>query len=442
MMVLQDCPPALSVSPKVEMETHSLSLESTLKDLLLWNFQVETIQLGREVAQLLEANPLLPGIILTEQGEFIGMISRRRFLEQMSRPYGLDLFLRRPSGVLDRLANVSTQLLMFTGDKLIVEAARQSLQRSPEFLYEPLVVQLTSAEYRLLDVHQLLLAQSHIHELTTQLLREQTQAQLIQTEKMASLGQMVAGVAHEIRNPVNGLWGNLNFLSNYIRDLMNLVSAYDREFGNKSERISTVKEEIEFDFLIEDLPEILASMRVSAEQLNKLVGGLRNFSHMSEAKPKPADLHECIDSTLLILRNRIKQGIKVHKNYGNLPEIQCYSGQLSQVFMNLITNAIDAMMERKATEFWKPTLEIRTEVVEISGASWASICIADNGCGIPPAIQSKIFETFFTTKPVGKGTGLGLAISHQIVTQKHRGELKLQSQPGSGTEFEILLPME
>ena len=419
----------------------SLSLESTLKDLLLWDFQVETTQPGREVAQLLEENPLLPGIILTEHREFIGMISRRRFLEQMSRPYGLDLFLRRPIGVLYRLASASTQMLIFAGDILIVEAARQSLERSPEFLYEPLVVQLTSADYRLLDVHQLLLAQSHIQELTTQLLREQTQAQLIQTEKMASLGQMVAGVAHEIRNPVNGILGNLNFLSNYIRDLMNLVLIYDQELRPQPERISTVKEEIEYDFLVEDLPEILDSMKVSAEQLNKLVGGLRNFSHMSEAKPKPADLHECIDSTLLILRNRIKQGIEVNKHYGELPEVHCYSGQLSQVFMNLITNAIDAMMELEVTDSWKPILEIRTEVVEVSGKPWASVCIADNGCGIPPEIQSKIFETFFTTKPVGKGTGLGLAISHQIVTQKHGGKLKLRSQPGLGTEFEILLPV-
>ncbi|MEG4208070.1 ATP-binding protein [Microcoleus sp. Pol7_A1] len=457
-----------------------LCLDSTLQELSLYDFQVEATDWGMQISQMLESNPLLPGVIVTHQGEFAGMISRRRFLEFISRPFGRELFLKRPVSALYRFAE--TENLIFPSNTLIVDAARKSLLRSKELLYEPIVVQVSPQTYTLLDVHELLVAQSNIHELATKLLRQQTQSQLIQTEKLASLGQMVAGVAHEIRNPVTCIRGNIGFLSNYSKDIMDLLSAYEHIVGD-SEKIDGFKKNIDFDFLQKDWVEILKSMKVSSERLTELVTSLHTFSHMDEARLKQANIHECIDSTLLIMKNRLKYEIEVVKSYGDLPLFKCYSGQLSQVFMNIISNAIDALEEVKGEKGFVPAITIETEVIDssdgdcvnseliqnyvmgdrqnskqLSSASqncdfspeasetnqnnaWIAIRIADNGPGIPPEIQRRIFETFFTTKPAGKGTGLGLAITHQIVTEKHKGKLNLHSTPGTGTEFEILLPL-
>ena len=441
----------------------TLSLESTIQELHLYDFQVDFNCLGAEVSDLFEANPLLPGVLLVNKDELIGTISRRKFLEQMSRLYGVELFSKRPLKVLYNFAK--SEPLILPSDTSIVAAARQSLERSPELVYEPVVVQLESSTYRLLDVHELLVAQAKIHELTTQLLREQTQAQLMQAEKMASLGRMVAGVAHEILNPVNFIWGNLGHLSRYSQDLIKLLLTYEQEVAEVSSEVATLKEEIEFDFLLKDFPQVIDSMRMGAERLKKIVSGLRSFSYMDEAKLRPADIHECLDNTLLILGNRLKYGIEIVKDYGDLPLVNCYPGQLSQVFMNLISNAIDALSEKTANHaakqksnrflgqqkvilnHWQPQIKITTTIctsetqVSSTANAWIVIQIADNGSGIPTEIQTKIFETFFTTKPMGQGTGLGLAISHQIVTEKHQGQLNLRSQPGIGTEFEIRLPI-
>ncbi|MEG4816373.1 HAMP domain-containing sensor histidine kinase [Microcoleus sp. K5-D4] len=468
------------VQPISEADLGELCLDSTLQQLSLYDFQVEATDWGIRISQMLEANPLLPGVIVTHQGEFAGMISRRRFLEFISRPFGRELFLKRPVRALYRFAE--TESLIFPSNTLIVDAARKSLLRSKELLYEPIVVKVSPQTYSLLDVHELLVAQSNIHELATKLLRQQTQSQLIQTEKLASLGQMVAGVAHEIRNPVTCISGNLGFLSNYLTDIMDLLSAYEHIVG-ENEKIDQLKKHIEFDFLQEDWVEILKSMKVSSQRLTELVTSLHTFSHMDETHLKQANIHECIDSTLLIMKNRLKYGFKVVKNYGDLPLVKCYSGQLSQVFMNIISNAIDALEEVKAEKDFMPAITIETEVIDSSDGdcvnseliqnyvrgdrqnskqlscathnagfspeageknqnnAWIAIRIADNGPGIPPEIQRRIFETFFTTKPAGKGTGLGLAITHQIVTEKHKGKLNLHSTPGTGTEFEILLPL-
>ncbi|MEG3939310.1 MULTISPECIES: sensor histidine kinase [unclassified Microcoleus] len=470
----------IPVQPASEADSGELRLDSTLQELSLYDFQVEAMDFGMKISQMLETNPLLPGVILTNQGKFVGMISRRRFLEFLSRPFGRELFLKRPVKALYRFAEIET--LIFPSNTLIVDAARKSLQRSQELLYEPIVVQVSPQTYTLVDVRELLVAQSKIHELATKLLRQQTQSQLIQTEKLASLGQMVAGVAHEIRNPVTCISGNLGFLSNYSKDIMELLSAYEQIVG-PSEKIDALKKNIEFDFLKEDWVEIIKSMKASSERLRELVTSLHTFSYMDETHLKEANLHECIDSTLLIMKSRLKYGFKVVKNYGDLPLVKCYSGQLSQVFMNIISNAIDALEEVKEETGFVAAITIETEVIDssdgdfvnsellqnyvlgdrqnakqLSSASqnagfspeaseknqnnaWIAIRIADNGPGIPPEIQRRIFDTFFTTKPAGKGTGLGLAITHQIVTEKHKGKLNLHSTPGTGTEFEILLPL-
>ncbi|MEG4283462.1 ATP-binding protein [Microcoleus sp. A006_D1] len=476
------------VQPASEADSGELRLDSTLQELSLYDFQVEATDFGIKISQMLETNPLLPGVILTNQGKFVGMISRRRFLEFLSRPFGRELFLKRPVKALYRFAEIET--LIFPSNTLIVDAARKSLQRSKELLYEPIVVQVSPQTYTLVDVRELLVAQSNIHELATKLLRQRTQSQLIQTEKLASLGQMVAGVAHEIRNPVTCISGNLGFLSNYSKDIMELLSAYEQIVG-PNEQIDALKANIEFDFLQEDWVEIIKSMKASSERLRELVTSLHTFSHMDETHLKEASLHECIDSTLLIMKNRLKYGFKVVKKYGDLPLVKCYSGQLSQVFMNIVSNAIDALEEVKGEKGFVPAITIETEVIDTSDGdcvnsellqnyvlgdrqnakvraaqlsrressasqngdfspeaagknqnnAWIAIRIADNGPGIAPEIQRRIFDTFFTTKPAGKGTGLGLAITHQIVTEKHKGKLNLHSTPGTGTEFEILLPL-
>lgn len=447
MFAVHDISSELSVLHIPEICSWNISLESTLLDLPLYNCQIELTQQAKEVAQAFEGNSMLPGVILTDRGNFVGIISRRVFFERVNRRYGLEMFFKRPIEVLYRFSK--QELLLLPGSKLIVEAAQESLYRSAELVYEPVVVEISPQTYRLLDVHQLMVAQSRIHQLTNKLLKKQTQSKLIQTEKMASLGRIVAGVAHEIRNPLNCIWGNLTFLLSYFESLLQLMSAYQEEYSEPCPRIDALKEEIEFDFLKEDLPVTLEGMKLGALQLLKIVNGLHHFSHMDERKPVQTDIHECVDITLLILKNRFKNGIEVVKNYGELPLVKGYSGQLSQVFLNLLVNALDALTEQVADreietqclDEWLPQIEITTKVIETEDGKWAAIWICDNGPGIPLENQEHIFDTFFTTKPVGKGSGMGLAICDQIVTEKHGGKLKLRSQPGQKTEFEILLPI-
>ncbi len=434
-MIAKTCYDITAATPT---ECSPLGLDSTLEALSLYDVQIDCANLGLEVAQALRAYPLLPGVILVDGMEFAGMISRRRFLEFMSLPDGLDAFNKRAIKTLHNF--IPNDVLILSGDTSIITAAKKSLQRNAESCYEPIIVEITHQTYRLLDVHQLLVAQSQIQEITTQLLQSETQSQLLQTEKLASLGRMVAGVAHEIRNPVNCIVGNLPFLLNYFRDLSRLMLSYETDLPEALE-IKAIKEKIDFDFLWEDLPLILASIQVSSSRLMEIVSSLNSFSHMDESQRLPANIHECIDSTLLILNNQIKSGIEVIRKYGDLPLVNCYSGQLSQVFMNIISNAIDALLETNKAENWRPRIEITTELSPLENPANVVITIADNGVGMTPAVEERIFETFFTTKPVGKGTGLGLAISHQIVTQKHGGELRVSSLLNMGTQFQIILPL-
>ncbi|MDY6806503.1 MAG: ATP-binding protein [Cyanobacteriota bacterium] len=438
MLKLSDKVRAITSSIASEDSRENFNLESTVQELSLYDLQIDVGSPGIVISKIFESDRLVPGVILTEQGQFAGMMSRRRFYEYISRPFGRELFLPRSIKSMYRFARA--EVLVVSKETLIVDAARISLERSPELLYEPIVVQLSPEIYRLADVHNLLVAQSQIHQLATELIRKQTQSHLIQTEKLASLGQMVAEVAHEIRNPVGYILGNSKFLSSYYEDIIKLLSAYETENTQKSDdEIELVKSSIDWEFLQEDLPEVIQGVKISAERLDALVRSLRNFSHMDESKPKAANIHQCIDGSLLILKNNLKQGaVEVIKNYGKIPLVSCYSGQLSQVFMNLLSNAIDALEEIPKEENRSSTICITTEV---RSKEYIAIRIADNGAGIPKEAQNKIFENFFTTKPVGKGTGMGLAITYQIITEKHQGQLKFHSAPGMGTEFEILLPI-
>jgi signal transduction histidine kinase len=271
---------------------------------------------------------------------------------------------------------------------------------------------------------------------------KQTQAQLIQTEKMSSLGQMVAGVAHEINNPINFIHGNLQHAEQYIRDLLKLVHLYQQPEGQSQAAIQAYAKSIDIEFLQHDLAKILKSMQVGTDRVREIVLSLRNFSRLDESDFKAVDLHEGLDSTLLLLSHRIKKNIEIIKDYGELPWVECYPAQLNQVFMNLLVNAIDALEEMPAKSE-ALILHIQTQVSpnrESSAKPQAVIQISDNGSGIPFDHQAKIFDPFFTTKEVGKGTGLGLSICYQVI-QKHHGTIALTSQVGQGTTFTITLPV-
>jgi signal transduction histidine kinase len=263
-----------------------------------------------------------------------------------------------------------------------------------------------------------------------------TQSQLIQTEKMSSLGEMVAGIAHEINNPVSFIYGNIQFAENYLQDLISLLNLYQQECPQKNQVIDDKIKEIDLEFLQEDLLKMLASMKVGSQRIQDIVLSLRNFSRLDEAEMKEVDIHEGIDNTLLILNHRLNEEIKVIKNYGDLPVIACYPAQLNQVFMNILSNAIDALQEAEN----KTNKQILIETIKID-EEFIKVGIIDNGVGVEKEIMSKLFDPFFTTKPVGKGTGLGLSICYQIVEQ-HQGKIEVISAVGKGTEFVITLPIQ
>lgn len=274
------------------------------------------------------------------------------------------------------------------------------------------------------------------------------QAQIIQAEKMSSLGRLVAGVAHEINNPVNFIYGNLTHAETYIENLLHLLQIYQVYYPHPIKEVQEKIVEADLEFLVGDLPKLFASMKLGAERIQQIVMSLRSFSRMDEAEVKEVNIHEGIDSTLMILQNQLKEksgyvAIAVEKKYGKLPPIRCFAGQLNQVFMNLITNAIDALEDLRfknanSDTLYSPTISISTEIV---GKNRVRITIADNGCGISESIQSRLFDPFFTTKPIGKGTGLGLSISYQIITEKHHGTLKCFSSPGLGATFVMEIPV-
>ncbi|MEH2403552.1 sensor histidine kinase [Nostoc sp.] len=279
---------------------------------------------------------------------------------------------------------------------------------------------------------------------------QSTQVQLIQTEKMSSLGQLVAGVAHEINNPVNFISGNLLHVKEYSLQLLTLIKLYQQEYCNYNPEITSLIKKMDLEFIIDDMPKILSSMAVGTERICEIVLTLRNFSRLDEAEMKPVDIHEGINSTLLILQYRLKekhkqQEIAIIKDYGNLPLVECYAGGLNQVFMNIFSNAIDALYEREAESLKEEVKKHHSSIIvhtQVKNKDCVIISIKDNGPGITEEVKTRLFDPFFTTKPIGKGTGLGLSISYQIIVDKHKGKINCISAPDKGTEFVIEIPIK
>ena len=278
---------------------------------------------------------------------------------------------------------------------------------------------------------------------------QSAQVQLIQAEKMSALGQLVAGIAHEINNPVNFIYGNLTYLREHTQHLLSLMQLFCQPDAMPLAEIQQQAQAIDLDYMQNDLPKLLNSMEIGTSRIREIVQSLRNFSRLDEAEYKAVNLHEGIESTLMILESRLSEqrnlpAIQVIRDYGHLPQVECYAGQLNQVFMNLLSNAIDALEEsnrqRKlsANENEISRISIRTEMIN---QNYIRVSIIDNGVGIPDSLRSRLFDPFFTTKPVGKGTGLGLSISYQIVTEKHRGKLWCDSTPSQGTQFCVEIPV-
>jgi two-component system, NtrC family, sensor kinase len=319
---------------------------------------------------------------------------------------------------------------------LLASATRKLVREDESQLLQAVADQLAIA-----------ITQSHLYsqtqaqvKLLDEALRElkRTQSRLVQSEKMSSLGQLVAGIAHEINNPISFIYGNISHANDYITELINIIELYNQYYPQPLLQIQEEIERIDLEFIIEDLPQILNSMKQGADRIRLIVLSLRNFSRLDEEDKKEVNIHEGIDNTLMLLQNRLEDKISIVKHYSDLPLIDCYAGQLNQVFMNLITNAIDAL---SGWEISEKIISIKTGLLEKNQRQFVAITITDNGPGIPPEILPKIFDPFFTTKPVGKGTGMGLAISYQIVTEVHGGTISINTPSSGGVEALVEIPI-
>ncbi|MDJ0799670.1 MAG: ATP-binding protein [Calothrix sp. MO_167.B12] len=451
-------PPSLSTGSDVD-----LSLDSRIEELPMYSSVVEISCTGEELGKYLDKYSQLPGVILVEHGIYYGMISRRRFLELLINPQCKEFFFQQPLSVIYNYAR--TAILQLPANTHILKAMQLALRRcspgdpllpkEPEALTEPIVVQNSDNTYSLLDVQELYLAAWLLQGIETQIRYERSQVQVIQNEKMASLGRLVDGITHEILDPVGFIWGNLTYVSNYSQDLLKLIDAYEQELPETPEEINFLKEEIEFDFLEKDLVQALSSIKTGAERLKKMVTSLQNFCHIDAIYQKPTDIHSCIDNIILLINSRVKKEIKIIKNYDVLPPVLCFPGELHQVFMNLVSYAVDNLLDTAGKQYLyseyhlekeQPKIEITTSVIsrdmtndKIPDSRWVVISIADNGTGISEAEQQEILALLAAGKKSEPETSL--ALSYRIITARHGGEFKLRSQLGKGTEIEVLLPL-
>ncbi|MHC0063492.1 trifunctional serine/threonine-protein kinase/ATP-binding protein/sensor histidine kinase [Nostoc sp. UIC 10890] len=438
--------PSISLESSYDVPITLINYVKRSKEILVIDDAMTVSFLACDSYILSEEPKSLLSIPLLNQGKLIGIIYLENHLTTGA-------FTRDRVEVLKLL---TTQAAISLENAILYKNLAQAKETLEEYNH--------TLEEKVQERTQELNDKNHCLQQTLQEL-QRTQIQLIQNEKMSSLGQMVAGIAHEINNPINFINGNITHASEYVQDLLDLVVVYQQEYPRPSPLIEEKAEEIDIDFLSEDLPKILDSMKVGSSRIRNIVLGLRNFSRLDESEMKPVDVHEGIENSLMILQHRFKEQsnfaeIEVIKEYGKLPEVICYPGQLNQVFMNVLSNAIDALqdaflidhpslvndkeqttkdIDALATSHRVGQIHIFTELTDYNTAI---IKIADNGSGMTKAVQQKIFDPFFTTKSVGSGTGLGLSISYQIIVDKHKGTLTCDSTLGKGTEFTIEIPMQ
>ena len=419
-------------------ETAISEVREDLPDLILLDVLMPGLD-GFEICQRLKSNPCtseIPIIFMTALSDPVDKVKGMNLgaVDYITKPFRQEEVLARVKihlkirKLTQSLAKQNQLLKQEIQERIAVEASLQKLTEELEKRVEERTAELTQAMYDL----------------------QKAQVQLVQKEKMSTLGQLVAGVAHEINNPINFIAANLNHAEKYIEDLLDHLHLYQENFPDPGHEIETHAEEIDLDFVQEDLPSLVASMQTGTERINQISVSLRIFSRSDTTAKVAVNIHEGIDSTLMILKHRIKANenrpaIEIIKKYGKLPLVECYAGQLNQVFMNLISNAIDAFDEYSQSYSYAE-LELNPNTIIISTGfndkeQQILIRILDNGPGMLPEAKAHLFEPLFTTKPLGKGTGLGLSISHQIVVEKHGGQLTCNSVPGKGVEFVIALPL-
>ncbi|MEM9948377.1 MAG: HAMP domain-containing sensor histidine kinase [Cyanobacteria bacterium P01_D01_bin.36] len=448
--------PTLAISNRQSLGIHSL-----LSALPLHCFTVTAECCFREVIERFTQVTDLPGVIVTD-GDVVRVLSRQACLDCLLHMAQAPYFLESPIRVV--LGRQAHEPLTFDSTVTILAGAQQALKRSHEQQCEPILV-VHEGAYQLLDAHTLNVAHWQIREMETQIRYERMQMQILEGEKMAALGRLVDGVAHEILDPVSFIWGNLSYIAGYAKQQHKLLIAYESAFPDATAEIEDLKEDIEIDYLRSDLPAAIKSARGGAHRLRQLATSLQNFCHIDAVHPRPTDLNTLIDSTLRLLKSRLTTPITIEHSYGKLPPVPCFSGQLSQVFMNVFTNTIDSLLSQvqcsevglaasdgKPLEIMVTTCVCADQPLQKGSpeeSRWVSIIISDNGPGIPPATKAQILESFAVENR--DCHEIGLALSHRIVTVKHGGKFWLRSIHASeqngdakqttGTEFEILLPL-
>lgn len=481
-----------------------LGIQSVVSDLPLYTFTISgECSIGDVMTHFIQLGDL-PGVVIVE-AERVNVLSRQKFLEtwlQFGHTPGFS-----GAAIRTMLSPASCRPVVVSSQSTILSGAKQALKRPGERQSDPLLIQKVlrptypennlpasqsasqsaqlsplsdqslDVSYHLLDAHTLNIAHWQIRGIEIKIRHERLQMQLLQSEKMAALGRLVDGVAHEILDPVSFIWGNLRYIASYSEQQSELIAAYEQALPETTPDIDRVREDIEFDYVRSDLPAAIASARGGAHRLRQLATSLQNFCHIDDVHPRPTDINTLLDSTLRLLKSRLTTPINIERSYGKLPPVPCFSGQLSQVFMNIFINAVDSLLAQAQQEAYlqgedydpENALHVSTEKTpqitvttcvfaaedkphpDPNEARWISIIISDNGPGLLPATKDQIIESFSTRSRSFKETGL--AMSYQIITAKHGGKFWMRSlhaseelaigkeNPTTGTEFEILLPL-